>query len=57
MDDRQKQEQRDTRREDPQSAELEDLQVTPEDAAEVKGGGKVHMQDFNFVKRTDKSSP
>lgn len=57
MNDREKHEQRDDAQEDRPQAEVEDLPVTPEDAAEVKGGGKVNMQDFHFVKRTDRSSP
>ena len=43
-------------RHEQQSAEVDDLEVTREEAAEVKGG-KVQMQDFHFTSRVDKSSP
>ena len=52
MIDREQEEQRDEQ----QSAEVDDLEVAPEEAAEVKGG-KVQMQDFHFVSRSTKSSP
>jgi type VI protein secretion system component Hcp len=46
------------------SAEVADLEVTPEESADVKGGagsgggaGKVQMQDFHFTKNVSKPSP
>ena len=42
------------------SAEVADLEVTPEESADVKGGagaGKVQMQDFHFTKSVGKGSP
>ena len=57
MNDRDKREQRDDLQEKQHRVEPEDLEVTPEDAADVKGGGKVNIGDFSIVKRIDKSSP
>ena len=48
MNDRQKDEQQDAR--------VEDLDVSPEEVGDVKGG-KVQMQDFHFTKKIDKASP
>ena len=38
-------------------AEVEDLEVPREDSDDVKGGGKVNVQDISFTKKVDKSSP
>ena len=51
-----------------EAREPEDLEVSQEESADVKGGashgtgggggaGKVQMQDFHFVARSDKASP
>jgi len=49
---------------DSDEAQPEDLELAPEQADDVKGGdgvqqptGKVRLQDFNFTKKIDKSSP
>ena len=48
----------DREQEEQQSTEVADLEVTPEESADVKGGaGKVQMQDFHFVMRASKGSP
>ena len=57
MDDREKREQPESTQDGQKPAEPEDLDVTAEEAEDVKGGGKVNMQDFHFVQRSTKSSP
>jgi type VI protein secretion system component Hcp len=37
--------------------QTEDLDMPPEDAEAVKGGGKVKLTDITIVKTVDKSSP
>jgi type VI protein secretion system component Hcp len=37
--------------------QTEDLDIPPEDAEAVKGGGKVKLTDITIVKTMDKSSP
>ena len=40
-----------------QDAQVEDLEMPPEESEDVKGGGKVNVQDLSFTKRADRSSP
>ena len=36
---------------------VEDLELDEGQQEDVKGGGKVNVQDLSFTKKTDKSSP
>lgn len=56
MSDADKDEERDAQKGEQQNAQVDDLDVAPEEAEDVKGG-KVQMQDFHFTKTVDKSSP
>ena len=56
MSDRNEDEERDEQKGEQENAQVDDLDVPPEEAANVKGG-KVQMQDFHFTKKVDKSSP
>ena len=56
MSDREKDAQPDEQKDNQHDALVEDLDVSPEEVGDVKGG-KVQMQDFHFTKKVDKSSP
>ncbi len=38
-------------------AALEDLEPSEDESTDVKGGGKVNVQDISFTHNVDKASP